>query len=210
MASTHLNPSGVYSISFRYAGRQFMKSLKTKSQEQANRQRVRIEGTLLDMERGRLVLPEGAELWQFVLSDGRRTHAAKIVKAITLGNLFVKYFEGLRVKEENTINTERIHRRHFERLLGANRPLVSLTSADIQGVRRCTGWGEAPAKTNRHSDHPKGDRHLAHVPQPSRETCRDEGTRGAIQEPRLPEGQREAAVPDMGRDRAAGRCWCGR
>jgi site-specific recombinase XerD len=133
MASIHVTPSGVYSISFRYAGRQFMKSLKTRSRDEADRLRGRIEGTLLDIERGRLVLPDGADLWSFVLSDGRRTQAARIETVCTLGDLFTKYFDGLRVKEENTLNTERIHRRHVERLLGAARPLASLTTADIQG-----------------------------------------------------------------------------
>jgi hypothetical protein len=132
MASIHRTASGAYAISFRYGGRQFMKSLKTRNRDEADGQRRKIELTLSEIERGRLVVPDGADLWHFVQSDGKRTQAPKFEPVHTLSELFARYFDGGSFKEENTLATERIHRRHPERVIGARSPLKLLTPADVQ------------------------------------------------------------------------------
>ena len=72
MAGLHQHPkSSNWSASFRYGVEKFYKSLRTTDQREANRLKGRFEQALLDLERGRLTLPDGADLWQFVLSDGR-------------------------------------------------------------------------------------------------------------------------------------------
>ena len=131
MASIHLQGETWY-VKFRYAGRQFFKSLRTTSESDARRTKARIEGTLLDLYRGRLVLPDDADVWAFVESDGKRTGDPKWEKPPTLSDLFKAYFDARPFKEPNTIRTEGYHR---DRLLGliGDRPVHLLTPADVQG-----------------------------------------------------------------------------
>ena len=63
MASIHRDQdSGVYRVMYRDGGKQFQKSLKTTDEGEAERLKNGIETTLLELDRGRKVLPDGADL----------------------------------------------------------------------------------------------------------------------------------------------------
>jgi hypothetical protein len=92
VASLNLDPaSGRYRILFRFGGRQFQKSLKTTDQEEAEAAKARIALTLRELENGRLILPPGADFWEFVYSDGRRTRKVEAPSTTTLEQLFQRY-----------------------------------------------------------------------------------------------------------------------
>ena len=85
MASVRPDPqTGIYRIHFWYGGRQFQQSLKTTSEQKARTMKGQIEETLLDLERGRLILPSGADFWEFVKTDGKRDSKPVMQKGMTL------------------------------------------------------------------------------------------------------------------------------
>jgi integrase len=149
MASIYQDPSsGIYRVSFRYGGRQFQKSLDTDVAKTADRRRKAIETTLDELKWGRRVLPPGADLWEFLQSDGRRAERPTVEKARTLGELFQAHFAGQTpgAKEGNTLDTERVHCRHLERLMGKSLPLGGLSLGLVQeyiGRRSKEGVGSA-------------------------------------------------------------------
>jgi hypothetical protein len=73
MASIAPHPkSGLWHIQFVYAGKPFHKSLKTKKEKDAGALAGRIESRLHHLNTGTLHLPPGADLWQWLISDGNR------------------------------------------------------------------------------------------------------------------------------------------
>lgn len=134
MASLERDPaSGNYHVRLRYGGRAFRRSLRTNSPKLARAQAGRIAETLHLLQHGRLVIPAGADVAQFILSDGVR-HSPAEVRLVTLGEL-VSAFQGARVpgaKEANTVETEDLHLRHLLRLLKPQSFVQSLTPIQLQ------------------------------------------------------------------------------
>jgi integrase len=101
--------------------------------------------TLLDLERGRLVLPAGADVCQFVLSDGT-WQKPRADKPLTLAAMFEWYFaqQTPGAKANKTLETERLHTQHFLRLLVKSRALSGLRGQDLQegyiNKRAAEGW----------------------------------------------------------------------
>jgi len=60
-----------FRIKFRYSGRNFQVMLGTDDGRVAERDLARFEENLRLLERGRLTLPEGADIGRFLLFDGR-------------------------------------------------------------------------------------------------------------------------------------------
>lgn len=75
-------PSGCYHIVFRLGDERFKKSLKTKNTDTAEAQRVRLDENLRLVESGRLVIPEGAEVATFLLSDGKLNGKGSAVSCV--------------------------------------------------------------------------------------------------------------------------------
>lgn len=134
MASVSKHPrSASYSISFRHGGKQFYKSLDTPDEAEALRLAAQIEQTLSDIRRGRLVVPQDADFWAFVRSDGRLAQEPTVEEHLTLTTLFEWYFEAhAGYKEENTRRTEQIHRDHILRLMPGDKPLPTFSAEDAQ------------------------------------------------------------------------------
>jgi hypothetical protein len=130
--------SKTYRIHFRYGGKQFQKSLKTSHRRDAEARRGCISQTLEDIERGRLIVPPDADIWEFIKSDGKRDQKTVLPAVSTLGGLFDWYFSQQLPggKEANTLTTERIHAKHFQRLLGAKTTLEHF---------QLPSWGMYPA-----------------------------------------------------------------
>ncbi len=123
--------SGNFKIKFWHDGRQFKWSLRHNNAVLAEETAARVQRTLRDLDEGRLVLPEGADLIEFVKTDGGRTAPLKAPeKPLTLGQLFCLYPEKLTegAKKKNSLETELIHGRHLVSVLGAERTLASLAA----------------------------------------------------------------------------------
>ncbi|NQT38036.1 MAG: hypothetical protein HQ581_11130 [Planctomycetes bacterium] len=71
MAWLEREPSGQFHIRFRIGSRKFRRSLKTKSESEAETRRVRLEETLRLVESGRLTVPANVDVATYLLSDGQ-------------------------------------------------------------------------------------------------------------------------------------------
>lgn len=134
MASLELRGRG-YRVAFRLGGRKHQVAVKAADRKEAEACLARLEENLRLVERGRLAVPDGADVGLFLLSDGkldRRVKAA--VKAVTLGQVVAVYRATFTAgaKEKNTALTERIHLAHAERVLGGQTPMAQLTTVTLQ------------------------------------------------------------------------------
>jgi hypothetical protein len=127
---------GIYRIVFRVAGRKFSRSLKTGVERVALAKLARLEENLGRLEQGDLVLPPGADLATFLLSDGRpeKPPKPKISECQTTGDLFDRFLATLNPEsiESTTEHCIRIHVGHLRRELGSRRILGSVDFAALQ------------------------------------------------------------------------------
>jgi hypothetical protein len=65
--------TGSFRLCFRHGGKKLNRALKTADRKDAEALLHRLEANLRLLARGRLVLPEGADLPTFLLSDGQLT-----------------------------------------------------------------------------------------------------------------------------------------
>jgi hypothetical protein len=73
-----------WQIRFYFAGLEYKRSLKIKSERQAQSIQGRVEETIRLLESGRLELPAGADLAVFILADGKQTQKPSAKRPITL------------------------------------------------------------------------------------------------------------------------------
>jgi integrase len=139
MAGLHKDPtSGFYRIQFRYGGRQFNKSLKTRDEREAESIRGRVDETLSLLRRGRLAIPDDADVGLFILSDGKLTakpvaETLQVPTAPTLGTLIDTYLASPPAnKEPGTLKVERSYLRNIRRIMGD----TPLDAIDLQAARR--------------------------------------------------------------------------
>lgn len=123
-----------FRIKFRYGDRNYQVPLGTDDEREAEQDLIRFNENLRLLERGRLTVPEGADLGRFLLSDGRLDKKPVVRAPMTVGMLFERYESDFTAgaKEEKTRETERLHMAHLKRLLGASTSLASVTSAELQ------------------------------------------------------------------------------
>lgn len=123
-----------FRIRFRYQGRQVNCSLHTKDRRRAKALCERVDEMLCLLDRGRITIPDSAESIAFLLSDGQVKQSVSRDRNLGFAKFFATYQERLPVgrKEESTLRGERLHIKHFMRLLGPNRTVQSITKADLQ------------------------------------------------------------------------------
>jgi len=153
VASVQLDPaSRQYRVRFRFNGKAYFRSLKTSCEREAESRCGSVERTLYAIEQGYLTVPQGVDPADFILSDGRLVVPAVIdlsqpgdprKEPATLKRLFTAYERELTpdAKEANTLDTERVHRRHLEKHFG-DPDLVALDHRAVQGyvnVRAAAG-----------------------------------------------------------------------
>lgn len=90
------------------------------------------------MLRGRLLVPDGADIGLFLLSDGKldgKLDPSDEPPPLSLGGLFSLYPTQLTAgaKEANTRKCVAIHMPHLARLLGEKTPVPAVTTAAVQG-----------------------------------------------------------------------------
>lgn len=137
MATLVQQPSGNYTIRFRYDEVQFNRSLETGSENKARAEKACIEETFDLLKRGRLSLPEGTtpdQAWNFFRSGGRQISLPKLAQMIPLKRVWSDYFESYPdgAKEPNSLKTERVHSRHFEKHLGANTAMMVIGTRELE------------------------------------------------------------------------------
>ncbi len=134
MASLRQDPdTGIFRIRFRFEGRSFNRSLKTRNKKSARSILGRAEENLQLIERGRLEIPPKADPAKFILSDGK-INGKPTCKSITLNKLFETYQKRLpeAAKEELTIKLEQTHIKNFKRILPTSKVANTNTTADLQ------------------------------------------------------------------------------
>jgi CRISPR/Cas system-associated exonuclease Cas4 (RecB family) len=95
---------------------------------------IKIEETILLIERGRLELPPNADPASFILSDGKRTGEERQREILSVKELIDRYKDELQpgAKEESTLPGERIHFKHLLKHLRASSAAQALSVGDIQ------------------------------------------------------------------------------
>ena len=126
------NRTGYWSISFRFGGKKFNRSLKTKDQGAAEELKKIVEATIWRVEQGVLQLPENADVVSFLLSGGNAHESPKAPKTVSLKALFAEYRESASASlEPTTVCTLGTHTGHLLRIFGNRFNPCSLTLTDL-------------------------------------------------------------------------------
>ncbi len=134
MAWLEVKNSGQYHIAFRFGNQKFKRSLRTTDRKDAEAAKSRVDENIRLVERGRLTLPDDADVAAFLISDGKLKNRVVVAKQLTIRELFSRYQSELpsAAMEQNSRSTVKVHLRHIERLLGRSLPLHEVTSQTLQ------------------------------------------------------------------------------
>src|SRR5262245_45136600 len=122
-----------FRIIFRLGGRKHHVSVRTTHRKDAEACLARLEENLRLVERGRMAIPDGADVGLFLLSDGKLEKPVEVVRNIRLEELFRTYQTQFTAgaKEAITREMEDIHMKHLARIIGRETPLVAVTAGTI-------------------------------------------------------------------------------
>ncbi len=140
-----------FRVVFRFQDQRFLAVLKTADAKEAEACRGRVEENLRLVERGRLTVPDGADLGLFLLSDGKLEQPVELVRTVRLAELFATYRAQFTTgaKEVITRAMEDIHMNHLARLIGKQTPLSAITAGTVQqfvDARSREKWNGHPVK----------------------------------------------------------------
>ena len=128
--------SGFYRARFRFRGKSYKRSLKTRNERDAHAGIARIDETIRLLESGRIEIPGDADVPTFIMSDGKLTgnEGFQSDKLTMLGELLDTYSENIPAgaKEQSTLDCEAIHIRHLKRHFGVNKKLTCVRVSDAQ------------------------------------------------------------------------------
>jgi integrase len=135
MAWLEEKPNGKFHVVFRFSGQRIKKSLGTSNSQVAQAGLLRLEENIGLIERGRLLVPEDADIAAFLLSDGQlngKTH--RLPKLRSLKQFRNAFFDSIPAGslEESTLAGMRIHLDHLRRVLGASFSLLAVSLEDLQ------------------------------------------------------------------------------
>ena len=121
-------------VCFRFGGRSYKKSLKTTSRDDAEIILGGVRRTLLRLEQNLRELPPHADILAFVLSDGKHAEKPSRPQTVTLQDLIDRYTSVCSVgaMEENSLETTKMHLRHFVATFGKGFAVGGLKLADLQ------------------------------------------------------------------------------
>lgn len=123
-----------FRVIFRLGGQKHHISLNATDQRDAEACLVRLEENLRLVERGRLAIPDGADVGLFLLTDGRLDKKVRVERAVRLAEMFDTYRTEFTAgaKEAITREMENIHLNHLTRLIGGDTPVAAVTAGVIQ------------------------------------------------------------------------------
>jgi integrase len=114
--------SGIFRLRFYWQGKQYCRSIGTKSKETARAIQGRFENNVFEIERGVRTIPEGADPVEWLLSAGTRQAALKETefKSTRLSDAIAQYRSSIppTSKAATTIKTEMIHLGKLSQFLG--------------------------------------------------------------------------------------------
>ena len=132
-----------FRIVFRYEGVKYARALSTRSEKTAQAALARLEDNLHRLELGTLDGPEGGELAEFLLGDGRLARPSATADAptppasdaLTLAALFASFWAKCPENslEQSTVTGMEIHQRQLEKFFSKDFLLQSLSLTQLQG-----------------------------------------------------------------------------
>ena len=125
--------NGRYRVAFRYGGKLLRHNLGAVPRVEADGCLARVEENLRLIDRGRLEVPEGADLGLFLVSDGRVAARPKAPESLTLDSLRVAFLEAHAANlESNSLGTARIHFNHLVATFGPAFDVRRLALVDLE------------------------------------------------------------------------------
>jgi integrase len=134
MAGVRKKGKGWY-CTFRFQGQRYYFALGNVTEEQAGARGLEVAETLGLIERGRLTVPDGVSLEDFVAAGGKAPVISARPETVTARQLFDRYLETFAngTIEENTLSTRRTHLDQICCSLGDRFRIQAVTLADLQG-----------------------------------------------------------------------------
>jgi len=136
-----------YHCTFRFKGGRYYFAIGNVTEEQARAKGVEVDETLGLIERGRLTVPEGVPLEDFVAAGGKVLAVSARPETVVTGELFKHYLDthANGTIEANSLGTARTHLNKVAETLGQRFRIQALTLADLQGhVDRWRKKGVSP------------------------------------------------------------------
>ena len=136
-----------YYCTFRFQGRRYYFTVGNLSEAQALAKGAEVDETLALLERGRLSLPEGVSLQDFVAAGGKVPKVSARPETVTARQLFDSYLatHSNGTIEESSLGTARTHLNQFAQTIGERFRMQALTLLDLQDhVERRRKKGVSP------------------------------------------------------------------
>jgi integrase len=136
-----------YHCTFRFQGRRYYFTLGKMSEDQAKAKGIEVDETLALIERGRLTVPDGTALEDFVAAGGKAPVVSARPETVTARQLFDRYLatHANGTVEESSLGTSRTHLNQLVETLGERFRMQALTLQDLQGhIDRRRKKGVAP------------------------------------------------------------------
>jgi integrase len=123
-----------YYCTFRFQGRRYYFTVGTLTEEQARAKGVEVDETLDLIDRGRLTVPDGVALEDFVAAGGKCPVVSARPETVTARKLIDRYLEthANGTVEENSLGTARVHLNQFAETVGDRFRVQGLTLLDLQ------------------------------------------------------------------------------
>jgi integrase len=123
-----------YHCTFRFRGQRFYFALGDVTEEQARARGVEVDEILGLIERGRLTVPDGVPLEDFVAAGGKVPVVSARPETTTARQLFDRYLEthANGTVEDSSLRTARTHLNQLAGSVGDRFRIQSLTLADLQ------------------------------------------------------------------------------
>ena len=140
-----------FRVIFRLGGTKHHVGVNAADRKDAEAGLARLEENLRLVERGRLAVPDGADVGLFLLTDGRLERKVAFRRAVRLDEMFETYRTQFTAgaKEPITRAMEDIHLKHLTRLLGGDTPVAAVTAGTVQqfvDARSRETWNGHPIK----------------------------------------------------------------
>ena len=126
--------SGQFHLGIRIGARKVKRSLQTDDPQEAHDIAGRVERRMRLIKQGDLVPPDGADLFTFLVSDGKLVQPVNVSVGVTLKELCTRYVNEMPAgtMEANTLYTIKIHLAHLRKILGDKFNVECLRFADLQ------------------------------------------------------------------------------
>ena len=136
MATVEQDPaSGNWRIRIYFQKKQYFRSCDTTDEQTARTILGTVEETIRLVKRQRLAIPDDTEdIAEFLMNGGKVTEKSQKVERKTLKEVIDAYFAAIPsgAKEANSLLTEKIHLRHFQRLLKGTTPIRAIGVPALQ------------------------------------------------------------------------------